>query len=155
MATGLENLKMAVEKKNPSGYWDLKKRSIPSDGFLICMYGMGRDIRLLLISLIQKVFLPLQGKKWGFSTVTSILHNDAYIGHKVWNRYDYVNFGKKKKPREEWIVAKDAEQAWYPAEMAKAQETIFVTTIAVPIIEMDHWPVSEIAFLKTNWSRQL
>ncbi|HWQ88813.1 MAG TPA: recombinase family protein [Desulfitobacteriaceae bacterium] len=51
------------------------------------------------------------GKKWGYSTVSSIIHNDAYIGRKVWNRYDYVNFGKKKKPREEWIVVENAQPA--------------------------------------------
>ena len=63
----------------------------------------------VIVNILNTEGVPSPGgKKWGYTTVCSILHNDAYIGHKTWNRYDYVNFGKKKKPREEWIVVKDA-----------------------------------------------
>jgi site-specific DNA recombinase len=48
------------------------------------------------------------GITWGFSSVWSILHNDVYIGRRTWNKHDYVNFGKKKKPQSEWIVVADA-----------------------------------------------
>ncbi|MCR3923301.1 MAG: recombinase family protein [Firmicutes bacterium] len=50
-----------------------------------------------------------KGKKWSWTTVWHILHNDAYIGRKVWNKYDYSS-GKKKKPESEWIVSADAHQ---------------------------------------------
>lgn len=33
------------------------------------------------------------------------MNNDAYICHKTWNKYDYYNAGKKKKPANEWIVS--------------------------------------------------
>lgn len=48
-----------------------------------------------------------KGGLWSWTTVWHILHNDAYIGRKVWNKYDYEN-GKKKKPESEWIVSADA-----------------------------------------------
>lgn len=73
---------------------------------LYVRHGKGYKV---IINILNSEGIPSPaGKKWGFSTVTSILHNDAYIGRKVWNRYDYVNFGKKKKPRDQWIVVKDA-----------------------------------------------
>lgn len=62
----------------------------------------------VIVNILNTEGVPSPGgKKWGYTTVCSILHNDAYIGHKTWNRYDY-DTGKKKKPREEWIVVKDA-----------------------------------------------
>ncbi|NPV89878.1 MAG: recombinase family protein [Firmicutes bacterium] len=48
------------------------------------------------------------GITWSFSTVWTILHNDVYIGRRTWNRHDYVNYGKKKKPQNEWIVVADS-----------------------------------------------
>lgn len=88
----------------------------------------------VLVNILNTEGVPSPGgKKWGYSTVCSILHNDAYIGHKTWNRYDYVNFGKKKKPREEWIVVKDAHPPitdldTYNAVRAKSLERIVVSS---------------------------
>lgn len=46
------------------------------------------------------------GKLWSWTTVWHILHNEAYIGQKIWNKFDYST-GKKKKPKEEWIISSD------------------------------------------------
>jgi Site-specific recombinases, DNA invertase Pin homologs len=43
------------------------------------------------------------GKLWSWTTVWHILHNEAYIGQKIWNKHDYST-GKKKKAKEEWII---------------------------------------------------
>ncbi|GBF32891.1 resolvase domain protein [Desulfocucumis palustris] len=67
------------------------------------------------------------GKTWSFSTIWTILHNDVYIGRRTWNKHDYVNFGKKKKPQKEWIVVADAhppiiDRDTFNAVAAKGQE---------------------------------
>lgn len=68
----------------------------------------GKGYKAIINILNNEGISSPKGTKWGYTTVCSILHNDAYIGRKVWNRYDYVNFGKKKKPREEWIIVEGA-----------------------------------------------
>jgi DNA invertase Pin-like site-specific DNA recombinase len=50
-----------------------------------------------------------KGGLWSWTTVWHILHNDAYIGRKVWNKYDY-SAGKKMKPETEWIISAEAHQ---------------------------------------------
>ncbi|TJX12983.1 recombinase family protein [Tissierella creatinini] len=51
-----------------------------------------------------------KGGKWAYTSIHSILHNEAYKGDMIWNKYDY-NLGKKMKPKSEWIVNKDAHPA--------------------------------------------
>ena len=46
--------------------------------------------------------LPSSGTPWSYSSIHSILHNEAYIGNTIWNMYDYAK-GKKKKSEEDWI----------------------------------------------------
>lgn len=63
---------------------------------------------------------------WSWTTIWHILHNDAYIGRKTWNKYDY-SAGKKKKPANEWIVSADAHPAiidrdLFNAVSAKSEE---------------------------------
>lgn len=47
------------------------------------------------------------GGKWAYTSIRTILHNEAYVGDMIWNKYDYNN-GKRMKPESEWIVNKDA-----------------------------------------------
>jgi DNA invertase Pin-like site-specific DNA recombinase/chorismate mutase len=48
-----------------------------------------------------------QGKKWSWTTIWHILHNEAYIGQKIWNKHDYST-GKKIKDKNEWIISAGA-----------------------------------------------
>lgn len=66
------------------------------------------------------------GKLWSWSTIWHILHNPAYIGQKVWNKYDYSN-GKKKKAPEELIISANAQPViidrdTFNAVIAKSKE---------------------------------
>jgi len=45
---------------------------------------------------------------WSWTTVWHILHNEAYIGQKVWNKHDYGK-GKKIKSKDEWIINADSQ----------------------------------------------
>lgn len=49
-------------------------------------------------------------KLWSTSTVISLLHNDAYIGVRTWNKRDEQTSGKRDKPKSEWIVVANAHQ---------------------------------------------
>jgi site-specific DNA recombinase len=74
-----------------------------------------------IINILNDEGIPSPaGKIWGYSSISAILHNDAYLGYKTWNRYDYVNFGKKKKPADQWIVVKDAHPPIIDVDSFKA-----------------------------------
>lgn len=45
---------------------------------------------------------------WSKSTVTSILHNDTYIGVRTWNRRASSASKEKYKPQSEWVVKANA-----------------------------------------------
>jgi DNA invertase Pin-like site-specific DNA recombinase len=64
-----------------------------------------------IVSILNEEKVPSpNGKLWSWSTVWHILHNEAYIGQKIWNKYDYSS-GKKKKPKEEWIISTEGQPA--------------------------------------------
>jgi predicted RNA-binding Zn-ribbon protein involved in translation (DUF1610 family) len=52
--------------------------------------------------LNEEGILSSTGNKWSYTSIQSILHNEAYIGNSIWNMNDYST-GKKKKPESEWI----------------------------------------------------
>lgn len=56
------------------------------------------------------------GNQWSFSSIHSILHNEAYVGNTVWNMHDYSK-GKKKKPEEEWIRKENTHVALVSKEI--------------------------------------
>lgn len=50
------------------------------------------------------------GGKWAYTSIRTILHNEAYVGDMIWNKYDYNN-GKRMKPESEWIINEDVHPA--------------------------------------------
>lgn len=50
------------------------------------------------------------GGTWAYTSIRTILHNEAYVGDMIWNKYDYNN-GKKIKPKSEWVIHKDSHPA--------------------------------------------
>jgi DNA invertase Pin-like site-specific DNA recombinase len=56
-----------------------------------------------IASMLNEDNIPSpSGEQWSYSSIHSILHNEAYIGNKIWNKHDYSE-GKKKKDSNEWI----------------------------------------------------
>ncbi|MDW7682906.1 MAG: recombinase family protein [Bacillota bacterium] len=80
-----------------------------------------------LVSILNEEQNPSpKGGLWSWTTVWHILHNDAYIGRKVWNKYDY-GAGKKMKPEVEWIVSAEAhppivDRETFNAVVVKSEE---------------------------------
>jgi DNA invertase Pin-like site-specific DNA recombinase len=69
------------------------------------------------------------GRNWLPSTVLAILANEAYIGHRIWNKKSEVK--GHKNPPSEWIVSKDShpsiitERQWQAAQsMLSARRTL-------------------------------
>lgn len=64
-----------------------------------------------IVSILNAEGVPSPGGKlWSWSTIWHILHNPAYIGQKVWNKFDYST-GKKKKAPEDLIIRADSHPA--------------------------------------------
>lgn len=49
------------------------------------------------------------GRKWIPSSVLAILANEAYIGHRVWNKK--MESGGRNRPQSEWVVTKNCHPA--------------------------------------------
>jgi DNA invertase Pin-like site-specific DNA recombinase len=49
------------------------------------------------------------GRRWSPSSVLAILRNEAYIGHRVWNKKSEVN--GRKNPQSDWIITEDSHPA--------------------------------------------
>lgn len=49
------------------------------------------------------------GRKWLPSTILAILANEAYIGHRVWNKK--LETGGRNRPQSEWIVSEKSHPA--------------------------------------------
>mgnify|MGYP001230990835 CR=1 FL=1 len=58
--------------------------------------------------LLNNQGIPI-GRKWSPSTVLSILNNEAYLGHRIWNKKSEVR--GHKNLREEWIINKGSHPA--------------------------------------------
>ncbi|OPX92131.1 MAG: Recombinase [Pelotomaculum sp. PtaB.Bin013] len=63
------------------------------------------------------------GDKWSYTTIWHILHNEAYIGNRVWNKQDYQTPGKKYKPEDQWIRVTNAHPALVTQEMFNLVKT--------------------------------
>lgn len=53
------------------------------------------------------------GRKWHPSTVLAILCNEAYLGHRVWNKKQET--GGRNRPQSEWVVTEN----YHPAIISK------------------------------------
>lgn len=57
------------------------------------------------------------GKTWSYTSIWSILHNEAYLGTRVWNKQDYNTPGKKYKPESQWIRTSNAHPSLISLEV--------------------------------------
>lgn len=77
----------------------------------------GLGIAKICKALNAEGILSPRGGKWRKSTIWSILHDEIYIGWVIWNRHVYKNLHEqdrgwgKYKPKEEWIICKNAHEA--------------------------------------------
>ncbi|WP_233162500.1 MULTISPECIES: recombinase family protein [unclassified Cohnella] len=56
--------------------------------------------------------VPTQkGGQWSASTIRAIIHNESYIGRKIWNKQDYQTTGVKWRDRSEWVITENAHPA--------------------------------------------
>ncbi|GGG05518.1 recombinase family protein [Paenibacillus abyssi] len=56
--------------------------------------------------------VPTQkGHTWSTSTIRAIIHNESYIGRRVWNKQEYQTKGVKWRDHSEWVVTEHAHPA--------------------------------------------
>jgi len=65
-----------------------------------------------IANLLNEKGVPTQkGGKWSASTIQSMIHNESYIGRRIWNKQDYQTKGKKWRDRSEWVITDNAHPA--------------------------------------------
>lgn len=98
-------------------------RNVRTDGKVNYGLGPGEEVKIIrqifsmaaegyggkkIARFLNQQGIPL-GRKWSPSTVLSILSNEAYLGHRVWNKKSEVR--GHKNPREEWIITENSHPA--------------------------------------------
>jgi DNA invertase Pin-like site-specific DNA recombinase len=70
-----------------------------------------------IASILNEEGIPsATGILWSYSSVHDVLHNEVYIGNKIWNMHDYST-GKKKKPEDQWIRQENTHTALVSQEV--------------------------------------
>lgn len=89
-------------------------------------YANGLSYRKIAHQLNAEGIPSARGGTWAQSGIREMLYNETYLGHRIWNRNrrnKKVRRGVKiPKPREEWIITKNAHEAIVSAELWKAIE---------------------------------
>lgn len=85
--------------------------------FSLAAEGMGGK---KIARFLNKQGIPA-GRKWIASTILAILRNEAYLGHRVWNKK--MEAGGRNRPASEWIISENSHPAiinkklWDAAQM--------------------------------------
>ena len=95
------------------------------------MYAEGFSYRKVAYAFNEEGLISPGGNTWDLSAVRTILNNENYRGNRVWNQ---TRRGRKQgrgtkvpKPRDEWVIAKNAHEAivdealWEAVQKRKAQ----------------------------------
>ena len=84
-------------------------------------YAGGQGYKKIAHSLNSDRILSPRAGSWDISGVRTIILNENYLGHRVWNqtrRNKKVRRGTKTpKPREEWVITKEAHPAIIKADL--------------------------------------
>lgn len=65
-----------------------------------------------IASMLNDQGVPTQkGGKWSATTVRAMIHNESYLGRKIWNKQDYQTKGNKWRDRSEWVITENAHPA--------------------------------------------
>ena len=82
---------------------------------LFSMYAEGAGYRKIAHTFNEEGIPSPRASTWDLSGVRTILLNESYLGHRVWNqtrRNKKVRRGTKvPKPRDEWVIAENAHEA--------------------------------------------
>lgn len=73
---------------------------------------------------LNKQGMP-KGHRWSPSTILSILSNQVYLGHRVWNKKSVAS--GMKKPDNEWIIKKHAHPAIISEKLWEAAQQSLMT----------------------------
>ena len=89
-------------------------------------YASGKGYEKIAHQLNAEGIPSPQNRNWAKSGVREMLYNEAYLGHRIWNRVrrnKKVQRGTKKpKPREEWVIKENAHEAIIGPDMWQAVE---------------------------------
>ncbi|WP_234340278.1 recombinase family protein [Gorillibacterium timonense] len=58
------------------------------------------------------------------STFRVIIHNESYIGRKIWNKQDYQTTGVKWRDRSEWVITENAHPPLLMKSYLPLQKTV-------------------------------
>lgn len=106
---------------NPKTTWEPHPEEAPIVQEIYDMYvNRNMGYKAIANELNKRNLLTRNGKSWGYTTIWHILHNEVYIGQRVWNKRDYVTNGVKRRPRNQWIIKANAHEPLISRDMFEA-----------------------------------
>jgi len=106
---------------NPKTTWEPHPEEAPLVKEIFEMYvNQNMGYKSIANELNKRNLLTRNGKSWGYTTIWHILHNEVYIGQRIWNKKDYVTNGVKKRPKNEWIIKANAHEPLISRDLFEA-----------------------------------
>ncbi|MEK4205015.1 MULTISPECIES: recombinase family protein [Paenibacillus] len=112
---------IALGNQKTKAVWVLGPREeIDTVRFIFNQYAYEEMGYKRIASLLNESNVPTQkGGKWSASTIQAIIHNESYLGRRIWNKQDYQTKGKKWRDRSEWIITENTHPAIINEELFK------------------------------------
>lgn len=104
---------LALGNQKTKAVWVLgPSEEIDTVRFIFSQYAYENMGYKKIANLLNERNVPTQkGGQWSASTIRAIIHNESYIGRKIWNKQDYQTKGKKWRDRSEWVITENAHPA--------------------------------------------
>jgi len=104
---------LALGNQKTKAVWVLGPREeIDTVRFIFSQYAYEDMGYKKIANLLNERNVPTQkGGQWSASTIRAIIHNESYLGRKIWNKQDYQTKGKKWRDRSEWVITENAHPA--------------------------------------------
>lgn len=108
---GYQPKQILDNRDNPKTVWEPHPMEAPIVKDIFEMYvNQNMGYKSIANELNNRGVLTRLGNSWSYTTIWHILHNEVYIGQRIWNKRDYVTNGVKRRPKNDWIVTANAHE---------------------------------------------
>jgi DNA invertase Pin-like site-specific DNA recombinase len=108
---GYQPKQITDNRGNPKTVWEPHLEEAPIVQEIFEMYiNRNMGYKAIANELNDRGIITRLGNKWGYTTIWHILHNEVYIGQRIWNKRDYVTNGVKRRPKKDWVITANAHE---------------------------------------------
>ena len=120
---GYQPKQILSNRGNPKTIWEphpLESQIVKDVFDMYINQNMG--YKAIANELNNRGILTRLGKSWSYTSIWHFLHNEVYIGQRIWNKKDYVTNGVHRRPKDEWIIKANAHEPLVSRDLFNAVE---------------------------------